>query len=165
MFTCLRFENDRGLGWEISKERARSIVHEANRNGLMQSGELGLTPDGSLHGAICNCCVDCCYPLQAAARLGAEKRWPFTRFIARYRGSECNGCSRCARRCPFGAFEAVTDTTAGDDRPRRRGVRYHAVKCRGCGLCATGCPEAAIVMEPVDDPLAASFPLNSHRTP
>ena len=68
--TCLRFSNDRGLGWEISRERAREIARSAHKNGLMQVGEIGIGPDGEITGALCNCCADCCYPQQLSIRLG-----------------------------------------------------------------------------------------------
>ena len=71
--TCIRFSNDRGIGWEISRERALGIVGEANRQGLMQSAELAVDDLGRLDGALCNCCSDCCFPHQLAARLQAEK--------------------------------------------------------------------------------------------
>lgn len=51
-------------------------MRDANRQGLMQSAEVGVGPGGKIDGAICNCCPDCCYPHLAATALGLEKRWP-----------------------------------------------------------------------------------------
>ena len=121
--TCLRFSNERGVGWEISRERAVEIVRQANKAGLMQTGEV-VESRGGVTGAICNCCADCCYPHLVSARLGAEKLWPRSRYVARHLTDECTACGRCARRCPFGAFVADTrvavDTEAahpGDHLP------------------------------------------------
>lgn len=49
--TCLRFSNERNVGWEISRERAIEIVRQANKAGLMQTGEV-VEIDGGVTGAI-----------------------------------------------------------------------------------------------------------------
>ena len=144
-YTCLRFENPQGIGWAVSRERAFEIAQKANRQGLMQSGELGLAPDGTLVGAICNCCTDCCFPHQAARVLEAEKRWPYSRYVAEHIEERCTACGRCSRRCPFGAFETMKAPLT-QERKKRLHIVYHPERCRGCGLCATGCPEAAVRM-------------------
>jgi ferredoxin len=143
VLTCLRFSNNRGLGWEISRERARDVLRDANRAGLMQTGEVAIV-DGRVDGAICNCCADCCYPHRVTERLGAAKLWPRSRYVARRLVDACTSCGRCARRCPFGAFVAGEETV-----PTHRAIEFIPERCRGCGLCATGCPEGAIVMDPL----------------
>jgi len=148
--TCLRFFNDRGIGWEISRERARHIVREANKKGLMQSGEIRITADGKIDGAICNCCADCCYPHLLARNMAAEKLWPLSRYEAWLLADRCTGCGRCIRRCPFGAVELV-DVSKGPKAGTA--IRLNRDLCRGCGLCATGCPEAAIEMALTGDAL------------
>ncbi|MFA4965803.1 MAG: 4Fe-4S binding protein [Thermoleophilia bacterium] len=130
---CLRFDNDRGLGWEISRERALEVLHEADRVGLMHTDYVGRSA-GDLH-AICNCCTDCCFPHLATARLGTESVWPRRRHVAAIDEELCVDCGRCALRCRFGAI------TASDGRPS-----LDVAECRGCGLCATGCESAAITM-------------------
>jgi ferredoxin len=145
-FTCLRFDNDRGIGWEISVERAKAIVRQANREGLMQSGEVSLDQGGRIGGALCNCCSDCCFPHQLAVRMGVEKKWPHSRYTAAVDADQCTGCGRCTRRCPFGAV------SLGDGPENRRHGETASIdskQCRGCGLCATGCPSSAIEMQPV----------------
>ncbi len=142
--TCLRFENDRGIGWEISVERAKAIVRRANREGLMQSAELSVDTDGRISGALCNCCSDCCFPHQLAVRLEAEKYWPHSRYTATVDVDKCVGCGQCAERCPFG----VAVVEKGSKRQRReRAARIDRRRCRGCGLCASGCPSSAIAMQ------------------
>lgn len=138
---CLRFNNDRNIGWEISTERAKAIVRDAHRRGLMQLGETRRADDGSVTGGLCNCCADCCFPHRAAEQLDSQKIWPTSRYIAEFTSDRCSGCGRCVRRCPFQAFEQThTD---------RNHVVFMADRCRGCGLCATTCPEHAITMIPV----------------
>ena len=145
--TCIRFSDQRGVGWEISRERAREIVRAANAAGLMQTGEV-VEADGAVSGVICNCCADCCYPHLVSARLGAGKVWPRSRYISRRLPERCTSCGRCARRCPFGAFTAgsVTDAATG---AARLVISFDEALCRGCGVCATGCPADAIEMDPL----------------
>lgn len=148
--TCLRFDNERGIGWEISHGRAVAIVREANRRGLMQSAELGLGENGRITGALCNCCSDCCFPHQLAQRLSAERIWPNSRYLARIRPERCSGCGRCASRCPFGAI-----TMEKQDADRR--ALLDVQRCRGCGLCATGCREQAVEMRRVGESIFENF--------
>jgi Pyruvate/2-oxoacid:ferredoxin oxidoreductase delta subunit len=143
VYTCLRFTNDRGLGWEISKERAKKITREANQKGLMQLGEVSRASDGSFTGGLCNCCSDCCYPHLLAERVGSQKIWPTSRHIAVYHQDACTGCGACVRRCPFQAFEK------GPEWQTTKEIVFISERCRGCGLCATGCPEKAVSMQPL----------------
>ena len=143
--TCLRFSNERGVGWEISRERAREVLRQANKAGLMQTGEVAVV-DGVVTGAVCNCCADCCYPHLVSERLGAERLWPRSRYVARMVEEACTQCGRCARRCPFGAFVAGT-REAADTGAARLEITFVEALCRGCGVCATGCPADAIEMD------------------
>lgn len=147
VYTCLRFENDRGLGWEISKSRAKQIMRLANKKGLMQSAELGISADGGIKGAICNCCPDCCFPHLLAEASSAQKLWPLSRYVARHLEQPCNACGLCAKRCPFQAF--TSEKTSGSSG-KQKAVRFHEELCRGCGVCATACPKQAIEMIPLD---------------
>ncbi len=137
---CLRFDNDRGLGREISRERAVEILRETDVAGLTHTDYLGRSA-GDTH-AICNCCTDCCFPHRAAALLDAESVWPRRRHLAVIDHEECTGCGTCAERCPFAAI-----TMSADDEPL-----LDDAECRGCGLCSTGCPAEAIVMRPLSAP-------------
>jgi Pyruvate/2-oxoacid:ferredoxin oxidoreductase delta subunit len=152
IYTCIRFENKRDAGWEISRTRAQDIVQSANKSGLMQNAEIALSPDGALSGAICNCCADCCFPHQLAGQLDAAGLWPLSRYVAGYRADRCSACGRCVRRCPFGAF-LYSDTTNKEwiGSPKSGGtISYNHSLCRGCGVCSTGCPENAIEMIRLD---------------
>ncbi len=139
---CLRFDNDRGLGWEISAERAVSLLREADRAGLMHTG---VVDPESEAGAICNCCTDCCFPQQASRHLGIAGRWPRRRHIAALDVAACTVCGRCIRRCPF---EALSLSPEPGPVGTPRSLHFAAERCRGCGLCATGCRESAIAMAP-----------------
>ena len=134
---CLRFDNDRGLGWEISPERALEILRATDRGGLMHTGELAGSEPAP--GAICNCCRDCCFPHLATELMETGDVWPVRRHVAAIDEDTCKPCGRCARRCPFAA---ITADSVG--RPR-----LEPAACRGCGLCSTTCPTEAIAMRPL----------------
>ena len=144
VYNCIRFANDRDLGWEISKERAIAILHEADAAGLTHTDYVGLGGESDPH-AICNCCTDCCQPHLAAERLGMSDIWPRRRHVARLLPDACTLCGTCTERCPFGALTITAGADGGE------ALVLTADECRGCGLCATGCPEAAIAMEPREE--------------
>jgi len=114
---CLRFKNDRGLGWEISAERAVALLREADRAGLVRTGFVGLEDEA---GEICNCCTDCCFPHQASRRLGIAGEWPWRRHVAAVDAAACTLCGRCAKRCPFEALALSPERGSG--REPRPGV-------------------------------------------
>jgi Pyruvate/2-oxoacid:ferredoxin oxidoreductase delta subunit len=147
VYTCLRFENERGLGWEISKSRAKEIVNMANKKGLMQSAEVEVADDGSIGGAICNCCADCCFPHKLAKEGSAQNLWPLSRYVARHLKERCIGCGRCIVRCPFQAFTYKKRRVSNAEK---KSIQFHAHLCRGCGVCSTGCREEAIAMTAIE---------------
>lgn len=146
VYTCLRFDNSQGQGFEISREKAKEIVLQSNKKGLMQSGELGWDSDGKLMGAICNCCPDCCFPHLLAKELKAEKLWPKSFYTADRHEQACRLCGLCAKRCPFQAFEYDKPTET-----KKAGLAFNQALCRGCGLCAVTCPDHAIEMKPMKE--------------
>lgn len=146
-FTCIRFSNDRDIGWEISKEKALIIVNEANKKGLMQSAELRLDEKGEITGALCNCCNDCCFPHQLSERLNVNKYWPVSRYVVLPPTNDCNKCGKCVRRCPFGLISQEKHTT----KKQFRVPVIDIEQCRGCGICATGCPQDAIKFEQIKE--------------
>jgi Pyruvate/2-oxoacid:ferredoxin oxidoreductase delta subunit len=134
---CLRFDNDRGVGWEISAERAVKVLRATDKAGLMHTADYAGDPTTS--GAICNCCTDCCYPHLATERLGTGDVWPVRRHVASIDLEACKKCGRCALRCPFDAIDS-----RHDGRPE-----LTPELCRGCGLCQTGCSADAIELLPL----------------
>jgi len=59
--------------------------------------------------------------------------------VAQVNLANCNGCSRCAADCPFGAVEMVART---DQRRHPRQASVIADLCAGCGICAGACPSS-----------------------
>ncbi len=155
VYTCLRFDNYRNLVWELSKTRAKEIVKAANKNGLMQTAEVALTAEGSITGAICNCCADCCVHPELAKLYNAQHIWPLSRYVAQHLTDRCIACGLCAKRCPFQAFTAEKTEPDRKDNSQlsiKRGkqIYFNRDLCRGCGVCSTACPEEAIAMIPLD---------------
>lgn len=149
LYTCIRFSNDRDIGWKISREKALSIVKKANKEGLMQSAELGLDDQGRITGALCNCCSECCFPHLLSERCNVEKYWPISRYVANSPTQDCNRCGKCVRRCPFGIISQEKEA----DTKRRQIPVINVDLCRGCGVCSTGCPEDSIKMEKINNSL------------
>lgn len=134
---CLWFDEDeRGVGWEISRERALELLAEADRAALT------FTSDSTVPGSaswICCCCSDCCLPILAAEKLDAAAVWPRRRHVMRIDDDRCTRCRVCVKRCPFGALTM-------DGKGKDGILRLDADACRGCGVCETGCKDGAIVM-------------------
>jgi Pyruvate/2-oxoacid:ferredoxin oxidoreductase delta subunit len=143
---CLRFDNDRDIGWEISPERAVEILRQADHEGLMRTAYLN-----SRHGhhGICNCCSDCCFPILAGEHLDAAHLWPVRRYVAAVEAFVCARCRRCVKRCPFGA---ITLDREGQTPTIDPGL------CRGCGVCTTGCEHGVLVMKLRADVPGAEVP-------
>jgi len=148
-YTCIRFSNDRDIGWEISRPKALSIVKKANKIGLMQSAEIGLDDQGNITGALCNCCNDCCFPHLLSKRCNVEKFWPISRYVANSPTEDCNKCGKCVSRCPFGI---ISQEKEANTKQRQTPV-ITVDLCRGCGVCSMGCPEHAIKMEKINSAL------------
>ena len=84
--TCITYKNginsfvDRGLSEQIDKERAKEIIRETDRVGLMHTVAMG---------GICNCCGDCCYLFRSLKRLDSAGRWPLSEYIAQLNEEKC----------------------------------------------------------------------------
>ncbi len=53
--------------------------------------------------------------------------------------NNCNGCSRCAQDCPFGA---ITMVPRSDSLPYAREAKVDTSQCVSCGICVGACPTA-----------------------
>ncbi|MBR1866399.1 MAG: 4Fe-4S binding protein [Lachnospiraceae bacterium] len=131
--TCITYKNGintfahRGLSEQIDKERAKEVVREADRAGLMHT----VNPNG-----ICNCCGDCCYLFRSQRKRDSGGFWPETKHIVSLDREACIACGKCTRRCHFGVFEKK-----GNE------ILVREEKCVGCGICATACPKQALKMK------------------
>jgi NAD-dependent dihydropyrimidine dehydrogenase PreA subunit len=132
--TCLLIEYgintqwDRGYGKELSKEEAKDIVREADKNGLMHTSETD--------EAICNCCGCCCYPIRASKLINTVGLWPKRGYNIIWDNSKCINCGKCAKTCNFDAFVM-----------ENKKVTFNEEKCIGCTLCESHCPVTAITLK------------------
>ena len=127
--TCITYKNGinsfshRGLSEEITKERAKEIVTQADKKGLMHT----VNPNG-----ICNCCGDCCYLFRAQERRKSKGFWPKTENIIEMDSDKCISCGKCVRTCHFQVFQ------------KNGKVQADTTRCVGCGICVQGCPVKAL---------------------
>ena len=131
--TCITYKNGintfvhRGLSEKIDKERAKEIVRDADKKGLIHT----VNPNG-----ICNCCGDCCYLFRGQKRRGSSGFWPAARHIVEFDKTSCIHCGKCVKRCHFGVFSKEDGT-----------IKPGISNCVGCGICATGCPTGSLKMK------------------
>jgi len=151
---CIHFDEmarivlERGHGRSVSEEELKAIVIDADRAGLMHTGH----KEWQAHGLIgfCNCCACDCYPIRAATKLGIDKQWPRSHYIAARDLARCTHCGLCAKRCHFDAFHRDGSSIEVDGKTRKA-VQFDPEKCWGCGLCANTCPSDAIPMKSLQE--------------
>lgn len=130
--TCITYKNgintfvDRGLSEQIDAERAKEIIRETDKAGLMHT----CNPNG-----ICNCCDDCCYLFRGQKLLDSYAVWPITDYIVSFDESKCIGCGLCVKRCRMKVF----------DKDGRK-ITADTAHCAGCGLCVNTCPKKALTL-------------------
>jgi len=133
--TCITYRNGinsfahRGLSEKIDKERAKEIVENADKRGLMH------TVNSS---GICNCCGDCCYLFRSQAKRNSIGFWPKTNQIIDFDPEKCIKCGACIKRCQFNVFTKVD------------GQIIDFSKCVGCGICVNSCPTKALELKERD---------------
>ena len=128
---------EKGLSRKIDLDEAKTILKQANQNGLVH-----LTlykPDHEVY-ALCSCCSCCCHDLQLVMKYGKDYVLTKSDYIARDDPDKCIQCGQCAERCEFNARKY-------NDKE----MVYDPELCYGCGLCITTCPENAIIMTPKSD--------------
>lgn len=126
----------RETGRAITKEEALSLLHLAEKEGLIHIADNRQKVDH----IICNCCQDCCINWKLP---NPRKFVDPSRFQAWVNVEECIGCLSCLDRCYFDAIAMEGDEPKARIRPE---------KCVGCGLCAVTCPTEAISLKEVRPP-------------
>ncbi len=59
---------------------------------------------------------------------------------------KCTGCATCAKACPQGAIEIVTETDPLNNVYRVERYRVDTGYCIQCGLCVEACPYHAVYL-------------------
>ncbi|MBU1950631.1 MAG: 4Fe-4S binding protein, partial [Candidatus Eisenbacteria bacterium] len=121
-----------GLGREISREAAMTILEKNQQEGLI------LQPSNTERAEfICSCCGCCCGMLLMHKRLPNPLDFWASNFYAEADSGKCEGCGVCEERCQVQAVTVSKDSqTAVVDLNR----------CLGCGVCVSLCPTEAITL-------------------
>ncbi len=129
-----KFVIERKFGDQISKDRAKEILHEARDAGLVHKAfHMNNDPDRDEY-AICNCCKCCCGTFELYYR-GAAPMQTYATRMAAVEIDDCDGCEECIDRCPMEAIEYLNDAALVDEQ-----------RCIGCGVCSYHCSTEAIKM-------------------
>ena len=118
-------QQNRGYGRKLSKEEAKELVKNCNKEGLMHSGE---------DGGFCHCDAVACFPMRMSKELGARLVYPRAHYSIDWRENECINCGKCTKICNFGAF--AYDAYSN--------VAFNPERCYGCTICSNNCPKKAI---------------------
>lgn len=114
----------------ISKQQAMELLEKCEESGLMHSAWTFHTP---FTAAICNCNLESgCMAMKLTSDYEMKMMWR-GESVAVTDTEHCDGCSKCARACPFDAIEKTG-----------RQYTVKAEACWGCGICRSHCHVDAI---------------------
>jgi len=119
-----------GVGREISREEALSIIEQNQEDGLV------LQPSNSQNAEfICSCCGCCCGILSIHKKLPRPLEFWSSNFQAVVDADACIGCGSCEESCQVGGVNVPEEEA--------RAV-VNLDRCLGCGVCISNCPTEAI---------------------
>jgi ferredoxin len=143
-FRCLHLDHigryfiEHGFGKPISKEEAKKVLLEAEKDGLVHKTFHYDFDLNKKENAICNCCKCCCIIFQSYYR-GIMPFHTKTSYIAKIDETKCKGCGICVEKCPIEAITLIDGKSHIDES-----------KCIGCGVCVQQCPEKARTLRKTD---------------
>jgi ferredoxin len=133
---CIKYDEmaefviSRGLAREISKDEARHILEDCEREGLVHM--VDNAQGGIKH--TCNCCGHYCWNVGIIRRRRIPRDTLMAVYFTRETNSEeCIGCGACGEICPVDGVKLKDDKAQVD-----------LDWCIGCGVCAVSCPTGAI---------------------
>jgi NAD-dependent dihydropyrimidine dehydrogenase PreA subunit len=119
-----------GIGREISRDEAMSIIEQNQKQGLV------LQPSNTeMVESICSCCGCCCGMLRIHRSLPKPLEFWASNFHAAVDMNICDGCGVCEKRCQAGAMRVSM---------KQKLAIVDLNRCIGCGLCVSTCPKEAI---------------------
>ncbi|MFX0091219.1 MAG: ATP-binding protein [Candidatus Hodarchaeota archaeon] len=128
----------RGQAKWVTLEKAKTVVSESHRQGLIHLAMYQLNKIDYFPSIICSCCSCCCQALQGLQLMNMKGLVKPSEFVATFDLETCTECGICVDRCQFGA--RVVDSNEK--------ISFKQDLCFGCGLCVTTCPENSIKLNP-----------------
>jgi Pyruvate/2-oxoacid:ferredoxin oxidoreductase delta subunit len=133
---CIKYDDmaefviSRGLAREVSKDEARNILINCEKEGLVHMVD---NAQGQIKHT-CNCCGHYCWNVGIIRRRKIPRDILMAAYFIRETDLDaCIGCGACAEICP------VDTVVMADERPV-----VDQDWCIGCSVCAVSCPTGAI---------------------
>lgn len=119
-----------GLGREIGRDEAMSIIEQNQEQGLV------LQPSNTEKADfICSCCGCCCGVLEVHRNIPKPLDYWASNFQAKVDANACEGCGTCEEWCQVGAISVSEN---------KQNAVVDLNRCLGCGVCVTNCPTQSI---------------------
>ena len=133
---CIKYDElaeyviEKGIGREITKQRALEIIRKSEEAGLVHL--VDNAREGIKH--TCNCCGCCCWSVGTIRRKKIPRDVLMATYFLRETDQEkCTGCGQCVDICPVQVIKMEGDFPVVDKE-----------WCIGCGVCAVPCPSSAV---------------------
>jgi Pyruvate/2-oxoacid:ferredoxin oxidoreductase delta subunit len=119
-----------GMGREITRDEAMSIIEENQKQGLV------LQPSNTEKAEfICSCCGCCCGMLDVHKNIPKPLDYWASNFQAVVDTNTCEGCGTCEQWCQVGAVSVSEN---------KQQAIVDLDRCLGCGVCVSNCPTESI---------------------
>jgi len=93
----------------------------------------------------------------AAKKFGMLHPVQTTNYIPHINNDTCVNCGKCAKACPIGAIEMITDENGA------KSMKINEEICLGCGVCVRNCNKNSMLLNRRKEKIIT--PVNSiHRT-
>jgi len=136
--TCIETDDyadffiETGIGREITREEAISILREGEKDGRI------IQTTNSREGEnFCSCCACGCGMLYLKRQYPGPSAALWSNHFSVIDDEKCISCGKCVSRCTFGYISR-------DSKTKKVSVDQEA--CLGCGLCVSTCPTNAIFL-------------------
>lgn len=118
------FYIETGIGREITKEEARAIIMEGEKDGRV------VNVTNSKEGEnICSCCKCGCGMLYLKTKYPGPSGELWSNYYSVWNEDKCVHCGACYKACPFGYLK----------KKRNGKIEINTKLCLGCGLCVGKC--------------------------
>ena len=137
--TCATFGDS--VDFMVRHNFAKAVTKSEILDNLARSKEMGLvfSCDNVKNNVsfLCQCCSCCCNLLLGISKFGYPNTIVTSNFIANISIEACEGCGKCAKACPIGAIDMITDENP--EAKNKKMPRINSSICIGCGVCSLKC--------------------------